>query len=60
LRRLPAPANVSFYRPDRGPIEVSTKTIGPNKIEVTLRRGNGPDDDHSFLTVQESGKVILN
>jgi serine/threonine protein kinase len=60
LRRLPAPANVSFYRPDRGPIEVSTKTVGPNKIEVTLRRGNGPDDDHSFLTVQESGKVILN
>jgi serine/threonine protein kinase len=59
LRRLPAPANVSFYRPDRGPIEVSTKTIGPNKIEVTLRRGGGPDDDHSFLTVQESGKVIL-
>jgi serine/threonine protein kinase len=60
LRGLPAPANVSFYRPDRGPIVVNTKTIGPNKIEVTLRRGNGPDDDHSFLTVQESGKVILN
>jgi serine/threonine protein kinase len=60
LRGLPAPANVSFYRPDRGPIVVNTRTIGPNKIEVTLRRGNGPDDDHSFLTVQESGKVILN
>ncbi len=60
LRGLPAPANVSFYRPDRGPIVVKTKTIGPNKIEVTLSRGNGPDDDHSFLTVQESGKVILN
>lgn len=60
LRGLPAPANVSFYRPDRGPIVVKTRNIGPNKIEVTLRRGNGPDDDHSFLTVQESGKVILN
>jgi serine/threonine protein kinase len=60
LRGLPAPANVSFYRPDRGPIVVKTRTLGPNKIEVTLRRGNGPDDDHSFLTVQESGKVILN
>jgi serine/threonine protein kinase len=60
LRGLPAPANVSFYRPDRGPIEVSTKTIAPGKIEVILRRGNGPDTDHSFMTVQDSGKVTLN
>jgi hypothetical protein len=60
LRGLPAPANVSFYRPDRGPIDVSAKAIGPNKIQVILRRGNDPDTDHSFLTVQESGKVILN
>lgn len=60
LRGLPSPANVSFYRPDRGPIAATTRTIGPNKIEVTLKRGDGPDDDHSFLTVQESGKVILN
>ncbi|MGA7955034.1 MAG: protein kinase [Gloeobacterales cyanobacterium] len=60
LRGLPAPANLSFYRPDRGPIEVSAKTVAPGKIEVTLRRGYGPETDHSFLTVQESGKVILN
>ena len=59
LRGLPAPANVSFYRPDRGPIEVSTKTVAPGKIEVTLRRGNGSDTDHSFMTVQDSGKVTL-
>ena len=60
LRGLPAPANVSFYRPDRGPIEVSIKTIAPGKIEVTLTRGYGPETDHSFITVQTSGKVILN
>jgi serine/threonine protein kinase len=59
LRGLPAPANVSFYRPDRGPIEVSTKTIAPGKIEVTLRRGDGPDKDHSFITIQDSGKITL-
>ncbi len=60
LRGLPSPANVSFYRPDRGPITVTTRTIAPNKIEVTLKRGDGPDTDHTFLTVQESGRVILN
>jgi serine/threonine protein kinase len=59
LRGLPAPANVSFYRPDRGPIEVSIKTLAPGKIEVILRRGDGPDKDHSFITVQDSGKVTL-
>jgi serine/threonine-protein kinase len=59
LRGLPAPANVSFYRPDRGPIEIITKTIAPGKIQVTLKRGSGPEDDHSFLTVQDSGKVTL-
>ncbi len=59
LRGLPAPANVSFYRPDRGPIEIITKTIAPGKVQVTLRRGSGPDNDHSFLTVQDSGKVTL-
>jgi serine/threonine protein kinase len=59
LRGLPAPANVSFYRPDRGPIEIITKTIAPGKVQVTLRRGSGPDNDHSFLTVQDSGKITL-
>jgi len=60
LPRLSTPANLSFYRPDRGPIEVTAEGIGPGQLRVIFRRGANLDIDRLSLTVQETGQVFLN
>lgn len=60
LGRLSTPANLSFYRPDRGPIEVTAQAIGPGQLRVIFKRGANLDIDRLSLTVQETGQVFLN
>lgn len=60
LDRLSTPANLSFYRPDRGSIEVTAQAIGPGQLRVIFKRGANLDIDRLSLTVQETGQVFLN
>jgi hypothetical protein len=59
LQRLPAPANMSFYRPDRGPIDATIQAIAPGELQIVFNRGPNSDRDHTFLSVLDSGQVFL-
>jgi hypothetical protein len=60
LRNLKTPMNLSFYRPDRGPIEVVAEATKPGELRVIFKRGSSFDVDRISLTVQETGQVFLN
>ncbi len=59
LQRLPAPANMSFYRPDRGPIDATIQATAPGELQIVFNRGSSSDRDHTFLSVLDSGQVFL-
>lgn len=59
LQRLPAPANMSFYRPDRGPIDATIQSTAPGELQIIFNRGPNSDRDHTFLSVLDSGQVFL-
>jgi lipoprotein-anchoring transpeptidase ErfK/SrfK len=59
LQRLPTPANMSFYRPDRGPIDATVRATAPGELQLIFKRGPNFDRDHTFLTVLDSGQVFL-
>jgi hypothetical protein len=54
------PFNLSFYRPDRGPIEVVAEAAKPGELRVIFKRGSSFDTDKISLTVQKSGEIFLN
>jgi hypothetical protein len=60
LRQQEVPFNLSFYRPDRGPIEVTAEAVKSGELRVTFKRGANLDVDKISLTVQKSGQVFLN
>lgn len=60
LRQREVPFNLSFYRPDRGAIEVTAEAVKPGELRVTFKRGANLDVDKISLTVQKSGQVFLN
>ncbi|NEO99861.1 MAG: hypothetical protein F6K58_14510 [Symploca sp. SIO2E9] len=60
LKNLEAPIDISFYRPDRGPIKVITRASKVGELQVILQRGTDFDTDKSVLSVQETGQVFLN
>lgn len=60
LQQLKTPANLSFYRPDRGAIEVTFETSRLGELQVIFQRGTSFDVDRTALTVQETGQVFLN
>ncbi len=59
LQRLSAPANMSFYRPDRGPIDATIQATAPGELQLIFKRGPDFDHDHTALTVLDSGQVFL-
>jgi hypothetical protein len=59
LRRLPTPTDMSFYRPDRGPIDATVQATAPGELQLIFRRGPNFDHDNSFLSVLDSGQVFL-
>jgi hypothetical protein len=59
LQRLPTPTNMSFYRPDRGPIDAKVQAKAPGELQLIFRRGPNFDRDNSFLSVLDSGQVFL-
>jgi hypothetical protein len=60
LSQQRVPFNLSFYRPDRGPIEVTAEAVKPGELRVIFQRGSSLDIDRISLTVQKSGEVFLN
>lgn len=60
LNNLEAPIDISFYRPDRGPIKVITRATRVGELQVILQRGTDFDNDKSVLSVQETGQVFVN
>ncbi len=60
LHQQEVPFNLSFYRPDRGPIEVTAEAVKPGELRVIFKRGANLDTDRISLTVQKSGQVFLN
>ena len=59
LRRLATPTDMSFYRPDRGPIDATVKATAPGELQLIFRRGPTFDRDNSFLSILDSGQVFL-
>jgi hypothetical protein len=59
LHRLPVPTNMSFYRPDRGPIDASVQATSPGELQIIFKRAPNFDHDNTFLTVLDSGQVFL-
>jgi hypothetical protein len=59
LSRLPVPTNMSFYRPDRGPIDAAVQATAPGELQIIFRRAPNFDHDNTFLTVLDSGQVFL-
>ncbi|HEY9673385.1 MAG TPA: hypothetical protein V6D11_18220 [Waterburya sp.] len=60
LRQREVPFNLSFYRPDRGPIEVTAEAVKSGELRIIFKRGANLDVDRISLTVQKSGQVFLN
>lgn len=60
LRDLSVPTNVNFYRPDRGPTDVTAEAAAPGELRLLFKRGSSFDVDRTSLTVQASGQVFLN
>lgn len=62
LQDLKTPANVSFYRRDRGFLLVSphVPTTAPNTIELTLTETTDFAIDRTALSIDPSGDVYLN
>jgi hypothetical protein len=59
LQRLAVPTNMSFYRPDRGPIDATVQATAPGTLQLIFKRGPNFDHDHTALTVLDSGQVFL-
>jgi hypothetical protein len=59
LRRLQTPTDMSFYRPDRGPIDATVQATAAGELQLIFRRGPNFDRDNSFLSVLDSGQVFL-
>ncbi|MBD2104917.1 hypothetical protein [Leptolyngbya sp. FACHB-261] len=60
LRDLSVPTNMSFYRPDRGPLAVAADSPAPGELRLVFSRGPSFDVDRTSLTVQASGQAFLN
>jgi hypothetical protein len=59
LHGLPVPTNMSFYRPDRGPIDAIVQATAPGELQIIFKRALSFDHDNTFLTVLDSGQVFL-
>jgi len=59
LTALDTPANLNFYRPDRGFLIVTLNTSTPDTLEVTLTRSADQGQGSSSLVVNPRGEVYV-
>lgn len=59
LNALNTPANLNFYRPDRGFLIVTLSTPASDTVEVTLTQSANQDQGRSSLVVNSRGEVFV-
>lgn len=60
LESLQAPITITFYRPDRGFLQVHPQTSEPGMVEVTLTETTNLGADKTVMKIQKNGNVFLN
>lgn len=60
LENLRAPITITFYRPDRGFLQVHPQTSEAGMLEVTLSEATNFAADKTVMTIQKNGNVFLN
>jgi hypothetical protein len=60
LENLRAPITITFYRPDRGFLQVNPQTSEAGMLEVTLSEATNLGVGKTVMTIQKNGNVFLN